>query len=151
MEQKNKDSDLQKMKEFIELMDAHNLVEIEVTHGDDKIILKRAGAQTEAISGQGVAQHPVRSDSSDENLKVIKSPALGTFYTSSGPDSDPYVKIGSNVTPQTKVCVIEAMKVMNQINAGITGQIVEILAENGQAIEYGQPLFKVKPEQAQKK
>ncbi len=148
MEQKDKDSDLQKVKELIVLMKANNLIEIEIMHGDDKILLKRADARTGTISEPRAGQHPTESSGSDENLEVIKSPAPGTFYASPGPDSDPYVEIDSNVTPQTTVCVIEAMKVMNQINAGVTGKIVEILAKNGQAIEYGQPLFKVKPEQA---
>ena len=148
MKQKGKDSDLQKIKEFIALMKAHNLVEIEITHGDDKILLKRTVAQTDAISRSKVEEHPVESDDSDKDLKDIESPARGIFYAAMGPDDDPFVEIGSEVTPQTKVCMIEAMKVMNQINAGITGQIVEILAKNGQAIEYGQPLFKVRPEQA---
>ncbi len=147
MGQENKNFDFQKIKEFIALMETHNLVEIEIIHGNDKVLLKRAGAQTNALPNPGIGQF-LESSSPDEGLEVIKSPFPGTFYASPGPDSDPYVEIGSNVTPEITVCIIEAMKVMNQINAEVTGQIVEILAENGEAIEYGQPLFKVKPEQA---
>ena len=143
MGQKDKDSDLQKIKELIALMDEHNLVEIEVKHGDDKVLLKRATDQIRAISESVVEQD---RGVSDEGLEIIKSPTLGIFYAAIDPNSDPYVEIDSKVTPQTIVCIIDAMKVLNQIRAETTGTIVEILAKNGQAIEYGQPLFKVKPE-----
>ena len=146
MKQKDKDFDLRKVKELIALMEAHSLAEIEITHNNDKIFLKRTGVQPTAISELEIEQHPAESSNSNENLEDIKSPTPGTFYISPGPDADPYVEIGSMVDPQTTVCTIEAMKVMNQISAGITGRIVEILAENGQAIEYGQPLFKVRSE-----
>lgn len=137
MEQKNKDFDLQKIKELVALMKAHNLVEIEIMHGDDKVLLKRASRQIKAISEPVLEQ---------QHLEVIKSPTVGTFYAALGPDSEPYVEIGSEVTSQTTVCIIDVMKVMNEIKAETTGQIVEILAKTGQAIEYGQPLFKVRPE-----
>lgn len=139
MKQKSEGFDLQKIKELIVLMKTHNLVEIEVVHGDEKVFLKRASGQT------GVISEPVLEQ---QHLEVIKSPIPGIFYASLGPDSKPYVEIGSKVTPQDTVCIIDTMKVMNQINAGTTGTIKEILVENGQAIEYGQPLFKIKPEQA---
>jgi acetyl-CoA carboxylase biotin carboxyl carrier protein len=71
---------------------------------------------------------------------------VGTFYSASSPESEPHVQLGSSVTPQTVVCIIEAMKVMNEIKAEVSGKIVEILVNDGQAIEYGQPLFKVKPD-----
>jgi len=125
-------------------METHNLVEVEIVHGDEKILLKRVSPQLQTISQPVAAQQPVEASSS-EKVEVIKSPTPGTFYGSTGPDSEPYVKVGSEVEPQTKVCIIEAMKVMNEVNAEITGTIVEILVENGQAVEYGTPLFKVKP------
>jgi len=151
MGQKDKNFDLQKIKELIALMKTHNLVEIEVMHGDDKILLKRVGAQTEVLSEPVVEQHPAGRGSSDEGLEVIKSPTPGTFYAAPSQDSEPYVEIGSEVTPETTVCIIDMMKVINEIKAETTGTIAEILAKSGQAIEYGQPLFKVRPEQAQKK
>lgn len=141
MEQKDKDFDLQKIKELVALMEANNLVEIEVKHGDDKVLLKRVVPQ------QVISEIPIsESEVDDENIEVIKSPTVGTFYETVGPESEPYVEIGSKVMPQTTVCIIEAMKVMNEIKAEITGTIIEVLAKNGQAIEYGQPLFKVRPE-----
>ncbi len=81
-----------------------------------------------------------------DDLLEIKSPIVGTFYEAPSPDSDPYVEIGAHVDAQTVVCIVEAMKVMNEIKAEISGTIVEKRVANGQAVEYGQVLFKVKPE-----
>ncbi len=78
------------------------------------------------------------------NLHRIVSPMVGTFYAASAPDADSYVKVGDKVSEKTIVCIVEAMKLMNEIEAEVSGQIVEILAENGQLVEYGQPLFLVK-------
>ncbi|RME96103.1 MAG: acetyl-CoA carboxylase biotin carboxyl carrier protein, partial [Verrucomicrobia bacterium] len=80
---------------------------------------------------------------SDEEL--IKSPMIGTFYRAPAPDASPYVEVGSEVTPETVVCIIEAMKVMNEIKAETHGVITEVLAENGKPVEFGQPLFKIRP------
>ncbi len=87
-----------------------------------------------------------RAPQQQENLVEIKSPIVGTFYATPSPDSGPYVEVGSQVTPQTVVCVIEAMKVMNEIKAETSGTIVEVLVTNGQAVEYGQVLFRVRPD-----
>ena len=80
----------------------------------------------------------------DPNTEVIKSPMVGTFYRASSPESPPFTKIGEKVTSDSIVCIIEAMKVMNEINAETTGTITEVLVEDGDAVEFGQPLFKVK-------
>lgn len=80
----------------------------------------------------------------DENLHLIVSPIVGTFYRSPSPDKDPYVKEGSNVSPDTIVCIIEAMKLMNEIEAEVSGEITKVYVENGQSVEYGQPLFGIK-------
>jgi len=145
-------------------MTDNELVEVEIKHGDDKIFLKRShgqqvvnqvpvmridsgsaavGAQTPEISSQPTAAQP---SPGAENLAEIKSPIVGTFYATPSPDSDPYVEVGAAVGPQTVVCIIEAMKVLNEIKAEMSGTIVEVLVSNGQAVEYGQPLFKVKPD-----
>jgi len=158
-----KDTDIKKIKQLIEIMKENGLVEIEIKHDDDKIVLKRAQPQqvisgipmmgpesavpvgpvgTEAVSKSSAPQ-PV---SSREDLVEIKSPIVGTFYATPSPDSEPYVDIDSAVGPQTVVCIIEAMKVMNEIKAETSGTIVEILVTNGQAVEYGQVLFKVRPD-----
>ena len=87
---------------------------------------------------------PEKVPADDPNTSVIKSPMVGTFYRASSPESPPFTKIGESVAADSIVCIIEAMKVMNEINAEITGTITEVLVENGDAVEYGQPLFKVK-------
>jgi acetyl-CoA carboxylase biotin carboxyl carrier protein len=87
---------------------------------------------------------PEPAADSDAGLHKIVSPIVGTFYRSPGPDKDVYVKEGSNVSPDTTVCIVEAMKLMNEIQAEVAGEIVKIYAENGQPVEYGQPLFGVK-------
>lgn len=79
-------------------------------------------------------------------MAEIKSPIVGTFYSAPSPDSKPYLTIGSKVNPDTIICIIEAMKVMNEIKAEASGTIVEILCKTGEAVEYGQVLFKVKPD-----
>jgi len=157
-----KNSDLKKIEQLIEIMKENGLVEIEIKHGDDKIFLKRLQAQPiephvsaagPSISGvavrPGEAQAPVpeaAQSQPDENLVEIKSPIVGTFYAAPSPDADPYVGLGSPVEVQTVVCMVEAMKVMNEIKAETIGTIAEILVENGQAVEYGQVLFRVKPD-----
>lgn len=150
--------DLQKVEELIAIMKANDLVEVEINHGEDKIFLKRsqpAAVPVPMISqfhampmGGGVAavQSQPQAAAEDAGLVEIKSPMVGTFYARPSPDSEPFVEIGAQIEPQTVVCIIEAMKVMNEIKSEITGTVVKIMVTNGQAVEYGQVLFKVKPE-----
>jgi acetyl-CoA carboxylase biotin carboxyl carrier protein len=161
-----KDSDLQRIEELIEIMKENDLVEVEIKHGDDKIFLKRSQPQPplgKAVAvvpmiEQGASVAPVHPNGTQtsavgvppsntlpkEGLMEIKSPLVGTFYATPSPDSKAYVEVGSHVDAQTVVCIIEAMKVMNEIKAETSGAIVEILVNNGQAVEYGQVLFRVK-------
>ena len=160
-----KDNDLQKIKDLIEIMKDNELVEVEITHGDDKILLRRSQAPrptetsvpkivpsiSAAPAGPEAAKPPVPEAKPSaaepqpaEDLVEIKSPIVGTFYATPSPDSEPFVELGSAVSPQTVVCIVEAMKVMNEIKAETSGTIAEILVTNGQAVEYGQVLFKVK-------
>ncbi len=159
-----KDSDLKKIKKLIEIMKENDLVEIEIKHDDDKIFLKRAQPQQAAIGIPVMRPEPsvapvgpesmgAASQSSapqvvpdEEDLVEIKSPIVGTFYATPSPDSEPCVDIDSEVGPQTVVCIIEAMKVMNEIKADVSGTIVEVMVTSGQDVEYGQALFKVKPD-----
>ena len=159
------DNDLQKIKKLIAIMKDNDLAEIELKHGEDKILLKRSQPQNSTIttipivnsematmatnsnmlqSGQSAPGNAEAIET--DNLMEIKSPIVGTFYATPSPDSDHYVEVGSQVETQTVVCIVEAMKVMNEIKAETTGTIVEILITSGQAVEYGQVLFKVKPE-----
>lgn len=166
----NKDGDLQKIKELIEIMKRNELVELEISHGDDKIFLKRGQAQP-AVGGSGTdaliggpnvstaavgtnaaqgstpqAPSPVSEPKLEEDLVEITSPLVGTFYATPSPDSDSYVEVGSYIEAQSVVCIIEAMKVMNEIKTETSGTIVEILVANGQAVEYGQVLFRIRPD-----
>jgi acetyl-CoA carboxylase biotin carboxyl carrier protein len=94
---------------------------------------------------QATAEQPVvETADEDASLYKITSPIVGTFYRAPGPDKEPYVKEGSNVSPDTTVCIVEAMKLMNEIQAEVSGEIVKIYVENGQPVEYGQPLFGVR-------
>ncbi|WP_462412155.1 acetyl-CoA carboxylase biotin carboxyl carrier protein [Neobacillus sp. Marseille-QA0830] len=105
--------------------------------------------QAAPVSGQQPTQETAKTESpaaETENLHKITSPMVGTFYASSSPDADVYVKPGSKVSKDTVVCIVEAMKLFNEIEAEINGEIVEVLAKNGQLVEYGQPLFLVRPE-----
>ncbi len=162
-----KDTDLQKIKELIEIMKDNDLVEIEIKHDDDKIFLKRSGGQQPIITAVPMAgpqsggaslvqNHPAPTNAESlsqpsapqqqEELVDIKSPIVGTFYATPSPDSEPYVEISSQVNSQTVVCIIEAMKVMNEVKAETSGTIAEMLITNGQAVEYGQVLFRVRPD-----
>ena len=159
MTQNNEDT--QKIKELIEIMKENDLVEIEIKHGEDKIALKRSQPQTAVpmVAVGGPIQPAVAAErqaetsqakpplpQAQQELVDIKASIVGTFYFASTPDSEPYVEVGSHVDPQKVVCIIEAMKVMNEIKAETSGTIVEILVTNGQAVEYGQVLFRVKPD-----
>lgn len=157
----DKDKDIKKIKKLIEIMKENGLAEIEIRHGDDKIALKRS--QSQGFISQPITAMPVigyesvaaplasqggatGAGAAREDLAEIKSPIVGTFYATPSPDSEDYVDVGSHVDPQTVVCIIEAMKVMNEIKAEVSGTISEILVTNGQAVEYGQVLFRVRPD-----
>jgi acetyl-CoA carboxylase biotin carboxyl carrier protein len=162
---KEKDKHLQRIKQLIDIMRDNDLVELEIEHGDEKISLKRsqppavtavpmvaptvptgpANSNTGPIS-QMPAEHAVSEKQPPEELVEMKSPLVGTFYSAPSPDSEAYVEVGSVVDSTTVVCIIEAMKVMNEIKADTSGTVVEILVENGQAVEFGQVLFRVRPD-----
>jgi len=159
-----KESDIDRIKRLIEIMKENDLVELEISSGDEKILLKRAQAQPQQVvtsfppapgvpapAEPRIAQAQMgaeqgRAAEPQEELTEVKSPIVGTFYAAPSPDSEPYVDIGSHVEPQTVVCIIEAMKVLNEIKAETAGTISEILVKNGQAVEFGQVLFRVRPD-----
>ncbi len=87
---------------------------------------------------------PPEKKEEDKNIVEIKSPMVGTFYRAPSPESPPYVQVGDRVNPETILCIVEAMKLMNEIKAEMSGTVVDILVENGQPVEYGQPMFKIK-------
>ncbi|MEM9226718.1 MAG: acetyl-CoA carboxylase biotin carboxyl carrier protein [Verrucomicrobiota bacterium] len=155
--------DLKEIKQIIELMKRSDLTEFEIEEQDLKLRICResqnaAPVITTAatpvpmpIASAPAAPAPAASPSAapakaadEPGTAIIKSPMVGTFYRAPTPDSSPFVELGAAVKNESVVCIIEAMKVMNEIQAEQSGTITEILVENGQAVEFGQPLFKVK-------
>ena len=151
-------TDNKRVKDLIKLMSDHGLTEIELVEDKAKIRLKRDFApvgmpMTAAPMMPMAHQVPIMAPTAnpgtaapaeDEGVIPIKSPMVGTFYTAANPDSDPFVKIGTTVGKDTVVCIIEAMKVFNEIRAEVSGVVTKILVQNGQPVEYNQPLFMVK-------
>ena len=148
----HREIDLEKVKELIELMIENDLVELEIADGKNKIALKRPGAGSPVITQVPMASVPTAAPVPaagqtpvDDDLVEIVSPMVGTFYSAPSPDSDPFVEVGSKVNTDMVICIVEAMKVMNEIKAEISGTIVEVLCKPGEALEFGQGIFKVKP------
>ena len=144
--------DLDQLRELIRLLDESNLTEIEVEHDDDRIRVRRdpaplVGAQaTQSVATAGAASSEHPSDVPapvDENGTYVTTPFVGTFYRAPSPDGEPFVEVGDSIVPGQVLCIVEAMKLMNEIEADISGKIVKILVDNGQPIEYDQTLFLV--------
>ncbi len=139
---------IEKIKNLILLMNDNNLAEVEIEEEATKIRLKKNSLGTVQTSIQLPDVKPSLQEGSTKYLtskdepsaSEVVAPMVGTFYTSA-PGAEPYVDIGDNVGDETVVCIIEAMKIMNEVKAEIKGKIIEILVENGAAVEYGQPLF----------
>ncbi len=148
-----KPMDLQKVKELIELMKENELVELEIADVDSKVHLKRPGAVMPMMHQVPMSAAPAAAPAvstpaevkKEDGLLEITSPIVGTFYQASSPDSAPFVKAGDSVSADSVVCIIEAMKVMNEIKSEVNGTIVEACCKDGQAVEFGQVLFKVRP------
>lgn len=153
--------DIRDLKKVVELINDANLTEFELEEKDFKLRIKRGVEGDVNVSNLAPLQLPMQqapqalpqagmapatpvAPAEDPNMDIIKSPMVGTFYRSPSPESASFVDIGSSVDSESVVCIIEAMKVMNEIKAEIKGSIVEALVENGEPVEYGQPLFKVK-------
>jgi acetyl-CoA carboxylase biotin carboxyl carrier protein len=155
--------DVKKVRKFIELMNEHDLSEIDLRQGEQRIRLRR-GPETVAVSTSPqmlMPSSPAQSSHAGGGAigaasgaaamvevgsgTLIRSPMVGTFYSAANPESPPFVKVGDQVGPETTVCIIEAMKVFNEIPAECSGKIVAALVENGAAVEFNQPLFRVEP------
>ena len=153
--------DLKDIKAIIDLMRKNAISEFELERQEFKIRLKRgqnpgagivfddtvttisAPAATPALPSG--AASPARPNDSGSATAEIKSPMIGTFYRSPSPESSPYIDIGAEVGPDTVVCIIEAMKVMNEIKAEVRGVITQVLVDNAKPVEFGQPLFRIRP------
>ena len=152
--------DIDRVKTVIELMREHDLNEFAIEEPDFKLTLKRGGAApavmmaappmmapaaVPAAAAPAPAAAPAApaapAASADDSLTPIPSPLVGTFYRAGSPDADPFVSVGSRVNKDTVVCIIEAMKVMNEIKAETSGTIKKILVENATAVQFGQPMF----------
>ena len=143
--------DIDQIKELVRLMADNDLSELSVTDGETKINLKRGGAAVvlpapPPPSPPAAAGAAAEGTEPAENFVEVRSPMVGTFYAAPSPDTDPYVTVGSPVEDGTVVCIVEAMKVMNEIKADCSGSIEEICVQNAQPVEYGQILFRVKPD-----
>ncbi len=142
--------DLDQLRELIRILDETNLTEIEIEHDDDRIRIRRDPASasgTAAMPSTHVAAPqaaPPIAEARDDG-DYVTSPFVGTFYRAPSPDGAPFVDIGDVVVPGQVICIVEAMKLMNEIEAEVEGKIVEVLVDNGKAVEYGDRLFRIEP------
>ncbi|ARN57620.1 acetyl-CoA carboxylase biotin carboxyl carrier protein [Sedimentisphaera salicampi] len=169
MSEKINRDDVKVVRELVKMMKTNELVEIKLKDEEKTIHLRRPEPQSEKIVQQMPAQfvNPAQgtpqttpqpapsqqeqvsagqTEQDDSGMDAVSSPIVGTFYTAPTPEAEPFVKIGDRVTPETVVCIVEAMKVMNEIKAETSGVIEKVLVSNGESVEYGQELFKVKPD-----
>ncbi|ANF97533.1 acetyl-CoA carboxylase biotin carboxyl carrier protein [Paenibacillus bovis] len=158
---------LNEIKELIQLVDETSVQEVEIENEGSRLVIRKPGkaetvymqAPTAAPVMQPAPSQPAAAPQAapsapaaaavpevDPTLHTIASPMVGTFYRSPSPEAGSFTGVGEKVTHKSVVCIIEAMKLMNELEAEVNGTIVEVLAENGQLVEYGQPLFLVKPE-----
>ena len=144
--------DLRKLKKLIDLVQESGIAELEITEGEEKVKIVKGGGVSvsgaaaappppvEPRPAAAAAAAPAEPPPGPEG-PVVKAPMVGTFYRSASPDAKPFVEVGQTVKEGDTICIIEAMKLMNEIEADASGTITAILVENGQAVEFGQPLF----------
>ena len=137
--------EVEKLKKFIKFMDDNNLAELEIEEEGKRIRLKRNVSGAPVVSSHPIAPTPEASVTKGENTVEIKSPMVGTFYRAPSPGTKPYIEVGEIIKPGDVVCIVEAMKLMNEIKAEVGGKIVQIPVENGEPIEFGQSLFIIEP------
>ena len=147
--------DLRKLKTLIDLVSESNISELEITEAEGKVRIVKGGPAAVAVmpavaaapvavpvaAAPAVQAAPAEAPAAPPAGKVIKSPMVGTFYRAASPGAKPFVDVGDAVKPGQAVCIIEAMKIMNEIESDLEGRIAKLLCENGQAVEFGQPLF----------
>ncbi|HET7579731.1 MAG TPA: acetyl-CoA carboxylase biotin carboxyl carrier protein [Bacillales bacterium] len=157
---------IEELRELIEMIDQSTINEFEYEQDGEKVTLKKSsGVSLQPVSAPAHEERAIMSapagveakpaaepkekepeKQEDENLHKIESPMVGTFYTSPSPEAGAYVKVGDKVQSDSVVCIVEAMKLFNEIEADQAGEIVKVLVDDGELVEYGQPLFLVKPE-----
>ena len=153
--------DIRKIKKLIEMLEASGIAELEITEGEESVRINRYGqmppmmppapypmpypaAPQAPAAAPAPAAETAPAGKPAPDGKLIRSPMVGTFYNAPAPDADPFIKLGDNIKAGDTVCIIEAMKMFNRIEADFGGKVVEILVENGQPVEYDEPLFVVK-------
>lgn len=152
--------DVNRVRDFIELMKEHDLSEIDLRQADKRIKLRRGPeempmmampavapqmANAPAVAAGGAGAAAGSADADDGNFEYINSPTVGTFYSKPKPESPTFVKVGDTVSADTIVCLVEAMKMFNEIPAGISGKVVACLVDNEEAVDVNKPLFKIAP------
>ena len=153
--------DLRKLKTLIDLVEASDISELELTEGEEKVKISRQNNKAQSLAPVNYVQQPIQPPLNQQpqaqteeplgkvdttiidNKDAITSPMVGTFYRAASPDSAPFIDIGSTVKKGETLCIIEAMKILNEIESDKEGTISKILIENGQPIEFGQPLFEI--------
>lgn len=152
--------DFRAIKKLVLLMNENDLTRLEVEEEGRRYLLEKGGAARDSMAPAGlpaeagrspeaVARTPGDNDgapASVEDTVTFNSPMVGTFYRATAPDAEPFVEPGDHITPETTICIIEAMKVFNEIRAEMAGTIVEVLADNAEGVEYNQPLFLIRPD-----
>jgi acetyl-CoA carboxylase biotin carboxyl carrier protein len=158
--------DLNELKQLLQILEEKDIAEFEFEEEGRKLRIRKAGstaaaaasptsagppvlqaaaAQVSASGGATTEKPPAPAAVEDDGLEVVKSPIVGTFYRSPDPNSPPFVKVGDAVKVGQVLCIIEAMKLMNEIEAEVAGEIVKVHPENGQPVQYGEPLFALRP------
>ncbi len=150
--------DLRKLKTLIDLVADSNISELEITEAEGKVRIVKSGSQAAATTAAPMqivipaaplvaqpaataSKSPIASADAPQSGQIVKSPMVGTFYRSASPGGKPFVEVGDSIKQGDTICIIEAMKILNEIECDFTGTITKILADNGLAVEYGQPLF----------
>lgn len=156
--------EIQQIEQLFQFMTEHNLEEFEYSRGDLRIRLRKpsaaVGAAPRAVAAPEIivpgsmdgvqtsssdAQTPAAEGRPTEDLHLVKSPIVGTYYGSPSPGTEAFVKVGSYVEAGKVLCIVEAMKLMNEIESDVSGEVIRVFVENGQPVEYGQPLFGIRP------
>jgi len=153
--------DMRKLKTLVDLVSESNISELEITEAEGKVRIVKAGygvpttmmmqpagqmmmaqpSQPQAAPADATAAAPAAEAPAAPAGHVVKSPMVGTFYRSASPGSKPFVEVGAAIKEGDPICIVEAMKIMNEIESDMSGTVTKILVENGQAVEFGQPLF----------
>lgn len=153
------DIDLKQLRELMRAMKQLDVNELEIEQGEQRVYLRRGGEGAMTLPTPHAAgpvtlppppsapasPEPAKREEDDSDAHYITSPFVGTFYRAPAPDAPPFVEVGQKITPGQVLCIVEAMKLMNEIEAELSGVVLEILVENGKPVEFGERLFKVKP------